>query len=139
MSYLIYLKPALYALIPTAIIYFLYLSVVVPLSRKKLLKQAEERGHVLIAKRVKSITKTGTTDDHYTANLRYGVYQYEYNGKTYKLKTNSHRQPPMEVNVYFRNNPAKAKLRDEFGALENLFWYLYAAMLILFLVLGIGR
>ena len=133
------MKLLFYALFPTLFIYYIYLSVIVPLSRKKLLNKAIEDGHVIVAKKVKTINRTGTTEDHFTANLKYGVYKYEYNGKKYKLRTNSHREPPMEVKVYFRTKPSRAKLRDEFGALENMFWYIYFVIIIIFIIFGIGK
>ena len=79
-----------------------------PFTKKKLLKKAIDAGHIVQAKLVDSYGSLDKNKEHH-------IYEYEWEGKTYKYRGVSHSYTgnPSEVELYFIKNPRKAANCDE--------------------------
>ncbi len=79
-----------------------------PFTNKKLLKKAIDAGHIVQAKLVKSYGSLNKGTEQL-------IYEYEWEGKTYKYRCISHSYTgnPESFELYFINNPRKAANCDE--------------------------
>lgn len=74
------------SLVLTAILCLLRRFLYVPFARRILLEKAIQRGNVVTARLVKSVDTAQEYGSGYVAsNQEYGIYRYEFQGKTYKL------------------------------------------------------
>ena len=70
-------------------------------------EKAISRGHVVTAKRYKMSSLIDDAPGLYPGPKHCAWYKYEYNGKTYKYR-HWDQWPPMEITLYFIDNPRKA-------------------------------
>lgn len=108
----------------------------VPLIRNKLLKDAQEKGNVVVAHYVKSheIMNDNGEFGSTSSGKSIGIYQYQYGGKNYKYKIVTRDHMPDEITLYFSKKPGKATLADEIGLRES-HWFIY--YLILSLIIAV--
>ncbi len=93
-----------------------------PLVRNSLLKDAQEKGNIVVAHYLKSCDIIN--DDGTYSGKRTGIYQYEYGGKKYRYKIVTTDSMPDELTLYYSKNPRKAALPDAIGFREyNRFLY----------------
>ena len=97
---------------------------IMPFTKEKELQKANEHGRVVTAYFVKSIHPKGVgagSDD-----TVFGIYEYHYNGKTYKYKGIYSLSAPANEILYFKKNPKNACNRIRFGKMENGKFVLFA-------------
>ena len=94
---------------------------------ERLLQEAIQAGHVVNARLIKAKTEwwldqaTRMEDD--TKMVRVGTYEYEYNGKTHRVKLCSERYDmPKERELYFIKNPKKVATGKNIACSEISFW-----------------
>ena len=102
----------------TIIGHYRYMSTV---KKERLVQEAIANGHVVDAKLVKTkrITRSdpARSDDYII--LRVGIYEYEYNGRTYRSKLAAEDVTwPKEMQLYYIKNPKKATAKGSIGTTE---------------------
>lgn len=105
-------------ILTAAITLFLNLFVM-PFSRNKARQQAEKDGRVVEAKNVKWMSPVSMDKDCKYYAEYWGHYEYTYGGKKYKYKAPFNYFPPDNLTLYFKKNPAKAKIETDFGYVED--------------------
>lgn len=98
----------------------------VPFIRKKLVRKATEKGHVVTATLGKSgdiITEHGELG-FTTSGKMAGTYHYEYRGKRYTHRLVGTMRLPEQITLYFQKKPSKATTEDQLGLRESN-WLLY--------------
>lgn len=111
-------------------------SMVMPFLRRKRIARAKQAGHCLTASRTKFVYNVEGI--HSKASNYTGYFQYAYRGKKYKSYYYFDDLPPMEMNVYFSNNPKKAKPEELFGNLENEKYIVFLFVLLIMEVFRIS-
>ena len=93
---------------------------IVPVKRKKLVKEAEDKGHYVDAKLAKAYDDRQHNDDGtYTfSNCEVGIYKYEYKNKTITYRGDFVDYPPQEIRLYYLKNPKKATDANSLGLRE---------------------
>ena len=94
---------------------FLLNEFVMPFLRKKALRKAKESGHVVEASWIDSLYARG--DD--TSTWVLGVYEYTVNGRKYKYKGRFYPDCPLQITLFYKRNPRKAKTKLDFGFVES--------------------
>ena len=88
--------------------YLIWVQVTGTQKRVKLAKEkAIARGHVVTARRYKMSSLVDDVPGESAGPKHLGKYKYVYNGKTYKYRSWDY-NPPMELTLYFIDNPRKA-------------------------------
>ena len=99
----------------------------VPFIRRRLLREATERGHVVQARLEKQ-------RDEYLEHKRLGripspyqegIYYYEYGGRCYRYRYHTAGIMPEELTLYFQRFPKRACLSSELGIMESNWWIHY--------------
>ena len=95
---------------------------VLPIIRPKIRKKMLEKGHTVTAHLIR---QNDILNDNGTVSCNeIGIYQYEYNNKTYKYKSISAGTLSQEIELYFMKNPRKATTYNEIG-LKETHWFKY--------------
>lgn len=130
----IFLGPMLSVLV-TPVAVLLSKIFVVPFLREKMLKKAEEEGHILTAtlKKKYDALHYDETGPHAT-NEEVGVYTYEYNGKTYRYRLSSNWSIPDTITLYYIKNPKKATLAGDLGNRETPWLKIYCIVSVIIAV-----
>lgn len=71
--------------IAAAVVSLLYTGLVRPAVKTKQLCKARDKGHMVIAKKIRTIYP-GVGDNDEFSNMEKGIYRYEYNGKQYTYR-----------------------------------------------------
>ena len=79
--------------------------------RDRRLEKAKQMGHVVQAKRTKAWDDdiTGYSVDSWF----HAAYSYEVNGRTYEYRYMGKKVPPLLINLYYIDNPARAFTGEE--------------------------
>lgn len=102
----------------------------VTLNKSKLLREARDAGHMIIAKLVKVKHEHGVNSKYI-----WGYYEYQYRNKTYKYKNSFLNYPPEEIILYFKDKPEKASTEEGFGGSETGYAPLFIVVtVIIFLI-----
>lgn len=104
------------------IVCFLISLIVVPFLKGKRLEKAKKEGRVIKAQRIDVVYSTGKPSEK---DAICGIYQFEYNGKSYKYRGRYYEFPPYEETLYFRKGPRWAKGENSFGGIENEWIYIW--------------
>lgn len=104
----------------------------VPFVRNKMLKEAYEKGHMVTAHLKKTYgDSTGTATGSRSVPGKFqGLYEYQYNGKTYKRYLHGY-SLPQTVTLFYQNKPHKAMMASSFGMAENPTWFIQYIVLVL--------
>lgn len=111
---------------------------VMPFKKNKALSKAWADGHVVDAKLIdKSDYIPSASDDRSEDKWSDLKYEYYYNNKryVYKVRTNYTSMPKYERKLYFKQNPAKAKMETSFGGVENK-WKVYWGLVLIFFIIS---
>lgn len=113
----------------TLVICFLLNALVMPFTRLKGVKKAEEEGRSVTAVLIKAITPyvvDPTESGIHTSTD--GIYQYEVNGRIYRYKGHYDVIPPTEEKLYYRKDPSKARTSVEYGRIESEWKFILIAL-----------
>ena len=75
--------------------------------RSRRVEKAVALGHVVTAKRIK-YWDDGVTPDEKTTSHYHATYAYEVSGKQYQYKYLERAVPPVQIQLYYLNNPGRA-------------------------------
>ena len=75
--------------------------------RSRRVETAVALGHVVTAKRLK-YWDDGVTPDEKTTSHYHATYAYEVSGKQYQYKYLERAVPPVQIQLYYLNNPGRA-------------------------------
>lgn len=113
---------AFFSAIGTVAICLFLKTFVLPFTKKRELEQAKEEGRVVTAKLVSMIHPNtngyGNFDTGYHLMVT-GKYRYEYKGRTYTYSEHFDDIAPNELDLYFKKDPAKARIARKFAELES--------------------
>lgn len=131
-----------FSLFISTIIYEIKIFLITDGKRIKLVKEAIEKNHVIKGKLVRTKTVKRADPDRRDDNDAYelynmGIYEYEYNKKTYKTKIIRRlRGYPLqkEIDLFYVKNPKKATTESSLGKTE-ISWLKY--FIITFIILYI--
>ncbi len=131
-----------FSLFISTIIYEIKIFLITDGKRIKLVKEAIEKNHVIKGKLVRTKTVKRADPDRRDDNDSYelynmGIYEYEYNKKTYKTKIIRRlRGYPLqkEIDLFYVKNPKKATTESSLGKTE-ISWLKY--FIITFIILYI--
>lgn len=121
-----------FSLFIATIIYVIKISLITDGKRIKLVKEAMEKNHVIKGKLVRTKTVKRADPDRRDDNDSYelykmGIYEYEYNKRTYKTKIMKRlRGYPLqkEIDLFYVKNPKKATTESSLGKTE-ISWLKY--------------
>lgn len=99
--------------------------------KEELLRKSLARGHEATAKLQRAYSADLENPRNPVDRWNLGKYQFEYNGHLYKIRLYFSGPPPMEVQVYWLNNPKKASTS---GSIKEASWPWLIAYIVVFLV-----
>lgn len=102
----------------------------VPFAQKNMLEKAIADGHVVKAKLADSSAMMGGKEYAVMNGEWRCIYQYQYDGKTYKYRGISRGWPAEEITLYFQTKPNRACTYHELGYRESNWIKFYWWMLI---------
>ncbi|HIZ55036.1 MAG TPA: hypothetical protein H9671_02390 [Firmicutes bacterium] len=108
-----------------------------PHSRR--MERASALGHVVTARRIK-YWDDGITPDEKTTSWYHATYAYEVSGKQYRYKYLERAVPPIQIKLYYLDNPGRAfRGKEKRSALSQIFLLLFpiAAGVAVMLLLGV--
>ena len=80
-------------------------------------------GHVVTAKRIK-YWDDGITPDEKTTSQYHATYAYEISGKQYQYKYLERAVPPIQIQLYYLNNPGRAfRGKEKRSGFAQAFFY----------------
>lgn len=107
--------------------------------RSRRVEKAMALGHVVTAKRIK-YWDDGVTPDETTTSHYHATYAYEVSGKPYQYKYLERAVPPVQIQLYYLNNPGRAfRGKEKRSGFAQVFFLLFpiAAGVAVMLLLGI--
>lgn len=107
-----------------------------PHSRR--VEKATALGHVVAAKRIK-YWDDGVTPDEKTTSHYHATYAYEVSGKQYQYKYLERAVPPLQIQLYYLDNPGRAfRAKEKRSGFAQVFFLLFpiAAGVAVMLLLG---
>jgi len=121
----------------TRIIWFVMNGIVLMAMSKKILNKAIEQGHVVEAHRVSDIRYKYTSSNARNDQLNEtdAVYEYEVDGKKYKITLAGYGILNDTVTLYYRNRPSKATVARDIGSMETSPVVIFIVLMILFLAI----
>lgn len=102
----------------TPVIALLFNWVIAPFIKEKEIIKSRNAGHIVEAKLVKR-AQQDYPGDIQASRIVYGTYEYIYNGKVYKYNARHVDDVPDRKTLYFKKNPKKAKIYEDFGTVES--------------------
>ena len=102
--------------------------VYVPLTRRKRLRKAIEKGHKVVARRAQP--GEAFPHFHYSNGERKAMYLFEAKGKVYRRYLSSFQELPDEIVLFYQRKPSQAETEDNFGLRENPTWFLQYLVLV---------
>ena len=108
-----------------------------PHSRR--VEKATALGHVVTAKRIK-YWDDGVTPDEKTTSHYHATYAYEVSGKQYQYKYLERAVPPLQIQLYYLDNPGRAfRAKEKRSGFAQVFFLLFpiAAGVAVMLLLGV--
>ena len=109
------------------------------LPRSRRVEKAMALGHVVTAKRIK-YWDDGVTPDEKTTSQYHATYTYEVAGKPYQYKYLERTVPPVQIQLYYLDDPGRAfRSKEKRSGFAQVFFLLFpiAAGVAVMLLLGV--
>lgn len=103
------------------------------------MEKATALGHVVTAKRIK-YWDDGVTPDEKTTSHYHATYAYEVSGKQYQYKYLERAVPPLQIQLYYLDNPGRAfRAKEKRSGFARVLFLLFpiAAGVAVMLLLGV--
>lgn len=114
-----------------------HLVLYLPIRRKKLLKEAIDKGHVIQAHYLKACSGPSMDLNDTQWLISMAIYEYEHNGKKYQYKVRGKLHDQEIIELYYINNPKHADTYDRIGVRETpwiLFFLIPFVIILLFVM-----